>query len=190
MVLNGVFWIEDGVLVGYSGKDSHVVIPDTVSSIADRAFDSNGFICSVTIPDTVTSIGEYAFYACGKLSKVIFPDSDLAIGRGAFGECRSLNTLTVSDTNRCMRVEGGVLYSFDGTKLLLCPVGRSERRFTVPFGVTHIGDGAFYSCGGLSDVAVDPAYRGKGYALQLQEFALEFCRSHYTNSSLLLDETY
>ena len=34
-------------------------------------------------------------------------------------------------------------------------------------------------CAGVSDVAVAPEYRGRGYALQLQEYVLNFCRRRY-----------
>jgi GNAT superfamily N-acetyltransferase len=34
-------------------------------------------------------------------------------------------------------------------------------------------------CGGVSDVAVAPEFRGRGYASQLQEYVLAFCRRRY-----------
>lgn len=40
-------------------------------------------------------------------------------------------------------------------------------------------DGIVTPCGGLCDVGVDPDFRGHGYARKLQEFALEYCRTHY-----------
>ena len=46
-------------------------------------------------------------------------------------------------------------------------------------------DGDTYPCGGVSDVAVDPDYQGRGYALKLQQFVLEYCQTHYKSCSLL-----
>ena len=40
-------------------------------------------------------------------------------------------------------------------------------------------NGFVMPCGGLSDVGIDPDFRGRGYARQLQEFALEYCRKNY-----------
>jgi len=40
-------------------------------------------------------------------------------------------------------------------------------------------DGYVNACGGLSDVAVAPAFRGLGYARKLQEFAIAYCQEHY-----------
>ena len=47
-------------------------------------------------------------------------------------------------------------------------------------------NGKFFPCDGISDVAVDPEFRGNGYALQLQEFVLEYCRTNSVNGFLPL----
>ena len=52
--------IENGVLKKYLGKGGAVVIPDSVTSIGDRAFWGCRKLTSITIPDSVTSIGNYA----------------------------------------------------------------------------------------------------------------------------------
>ena len=40
-------------------------------------------------------------------------------------------------------------------------------------------DGTVIPCGGLSDVGVDPDFRGRGYAGKLQDFAWEYCQKNY-----------
>ncbi len=40
-------------------------------------------------------------------------------------------------------------------------------------------------CGGLSDVGIDPDSRGHGYARQLQEFALAYCRKNYPDCPIM-----
>ena len=42
-------------------KRGELLIPDTVASIGDNAFDDCGYLTSITIPNSVTSIGDYAF---------------------------------------------------------------------------------------------------------------------------------
>ena len=42
-----------------------------------------------------------------------------------------------------------------------------------------------HPCGGVSDVAVDPEFRGRGYAVQMQEFFINYCRKNYKSTSLM-----
>ena len=61
------FVIEDGVLIKYKGDDSDVVIPDSVTSIGDFAFQDCTNLTSVEIPDSVIEIGEDIFDGCYQL---------------------------------------------------------------------------------------------------------------------------
>ena len=47
---------------------SSITIPDSVTSIGERAFWSCDRLTSITIPSSVTSIGEYALCGCEKLT--------------------------------------------------------------------------------------------------------------------------
>ena len=44
-------------------------------------------IISYIIPGSVTSIGDYAFEGCSFLSDIVIPTSVTSIGRGAFRDC-------------------------------------------------------------------------------------------------------
>ena len=69
---------------------THIVIPDSVISIGDRAFYRCTSLTSVVIPDSVTSIGNCAFDECTSLTSILIPDSVTSIGESAFLYCYSL----------------------------------------------------------------------------------------------------
>ena len=74
-------------------KSGEFVIPDTVTSIADYAFDNAPKLTKVTIGENVKSVGTGAFRNCNSLETVIFKDSyavQKTIGDYAFNNCPAL----------------------------------------------------------------------------------------------------
>lgn len=77
-------------------KSGEFVIPDTVTSIADRAFSSCPNLTKITIGANVESVGAYAFSSCSALTNVVFKDSTInkkVIGDYAFYNCRALSNV-------------------------------------------------------------------------------------------------
>ena len=91
------FEIVKGVLKKYNGRSSVVVIPDSVTSIGDDAFENCPGLTSVTIPDSVTSIGDCSFFYCTGLTSITIPDSVTSIGEDAFDGCAGLTSVTIPD---------------------------------------------------------------------------------------------
>ena len=73
----------------------NLVIPESVTSIADYAFYKCSSLVSVSIPESVTSIGKYAFSGCKGLTEVTVPNSVTRIGISAFGGCSGLTKITL-----------------------------------------------------------------------------------------------
>ena len=139
------FAIDGGVLRGYKGSATNIIIPETVTSIAEYAFAGNDQIISVTIPAGVTSIGEDAFKDCSSLESVTFADgSELAsIGDFAFRDCSNLASVNFA--------EGSLLTSIGDYAFYNCS---SLTSIEIPAGVTSIGRSAFYGCDSLISIEI------------------------------------
>ena len=172
----------------------NVIIPEGVTSIGDYAFSSCRSLTSVEIPSSVTSIGGYAFWGCSSLTSIEIPSSVTSIGDNAFSNCRSLTSIdipssvtsigsrvfwgcsnltsiTVDDNNPSYRSIDGVLFSKDQTILVCYPEGKTETTYTIPEGVTSIGDDAFEYCSSLTSIEIPSSVTSIGYG------AFDGCRS-------------
>lgn len=87
---NGLY-IKDGILLDcLDGFEGNISIPNTVTEIRDRAFESCYWVTGIEIPDSVKLIGEYAFASCVSLTDITMPESVEEIGdtgSGAFWGC-------------------------------------------------------------------------------------------------------
>jgi hypothetical protein len=120
----------------------HVVIPTSVTTIAEAAFAFCHDLKSLTLPDQVTTIHAGAFMHTGlttlslsKFIKVIKPY--------AFCEMPALKRIMVDPHNPYFTSKAGVLYSKDMKKLITYPSAKMRDTFSVPKEVKHIVDGAF-----------------------------------------------
>ena len=116
-------------------KSGEFVIPDTVTSIADYAFDNAPNLTKVTIGESVKSVGKGAFRNCNSLKTVIFKDSNnvsKSIGDYAFYNCPALSEV---DFGNAVTSIGG--YAFTTNKSL--------KSIEFPDSLESIGYGAFSS---------------------------------------------
>ncbi len=106
----------------------NTTIPNSVTSIGDRAFASCSGLTSVTIPNSVTSIGGYAFSGCSGLTSVTVDKNN-----GTYDSRNNCNAIIETSTNKLI-------------------VGCNNT--IIPNSVTSIGDGAFAYCSGLTSVTI------------------------------------
>jgi len=137
-----------------------VVIPNSVTNIGNYAFDYCSSLASLTLGTNVISIGQYAFMY-SSLTSVSLPGSVASIGDFAFGGCSDLNNFNVDGGNPYYASAGGVLFNRTMTTLVEYPCGRNGG-YTIPNGVTNIGNYAFDYCSGLTGVTIPVGVTGFG----------------------------
>nr|WP_253197421.1 leucine-rich repeat protein [Clostridium algidicarnis] len=125
------FKVSNGEIIQYTGRETDVVIPDTIDgeiikAIGDKVF-FNKKLTSIKIPNTVDSIGKQSF-ANNKLTDIGLPQSLISMGIGAF----SMNELTSVTIPEGLKKIPDMAFS----KNKLTSVIISE-------GVTSIGMGSF-----------------------------------------------
>jgi hypothetical protein len=132
---------------------TNATIPASVTSIGDFAFSDCTSLTSATIPANVTSIGEWAFEDCTNLTSVTIPASVTSIGVEAFAYCTRLRAIAVDTQNSFYSSTNGVLFDKSQTTLIQFPSGLSGS-YTIPAGVTSIGDSAFADSTSLTSVTI------------------------------------
>ena len=120
------------------------VIPQTVTSIGNYAFEGCTSLTSISIPSSVRSIGNNAFYGCASLASVEIPSSVTSIGECAFEGCTSLASISIPSS-----VTSIGEYAFFGCATLTS--------IFIPSSVTSIESYAFYGCTSLASIEVDPS---------------------------------
>ena len=153
--------LDDGTIeiTKYNGSAKRLDIPaklagKTVTAIGESVFSSCYSLTTVTIPDSVTAIGDSAFSCCKALTTVTIPDSVEQIGMNPFAACSKLKTISVSPEHLYFATIDGVLFRKADKALISYPAGISSSTYTIPQGITAIGDGAFYSCDFLTSVSI------------------------------------
>jgi len=155
-----------------------VKIPDRVDQIGHNAFCGCSSLTSITIPNGVTYIGAYAFDGCHNLKSINIPNTVVCLDEGCFGACKELTTVFIPNSvmyittkfpfNQCTKLTtidvaednpnycsiDGILYSKDKKTIITYPIGKNDKTYEIPDGVTTISQYAFAGCWQLIKVSI------------------------------------
>ena len=125
---NGILYIGNYLISAKSDITGDVVIKEGTRVIA--ALSNCDSLTSITIPESVITLCDL-FYGDTALTKI-----------------------EVSSKNKSYSSLDGVLFNKDKTELLWYPTGKTAPTYSIPNGVTSIGDGAFCDCTSLASITI------------------------------------
>lgn len=143
-----------------SAATDEINLPNSVTSIGERAFYNCTSIFSITIPNSATSIGEYAFWGCSSIFTITIPNSVTSIGLGAFEYIPNIVYHGTAEgapwgaQYHNAYVEGWLLYSDASKNHILTCSYRAYGEIEIPNSVTTIEDYAFEGCNDITSVNI------------------------------------
>lgn len=129
----------------YEDGQGVITFSNVVTELPMYAFDYCSSLTSITLPESLTTIGDYAFLQCSSLTSITIPDGVTTIGHCAFASCGNMVSFAgryASSDQRCLIM--------DDKLVAFAPYGLTE--YTIPNGVTTIGEGAFSYFSSLIDI--------------------------------------
>ena len=157
-----------------------ITIPASITDLRYGAFSYCYKLANVTFTagSQLKSILSNAFSYCTSLTAITIPagvknnindpNNNGILGNPFIG-CTKLAAITVEASNPDYSSAGGILYNKNKTELLSYPT--VPENFTIPVGVTTIGNGAFHQCTALTSVTIP------GSVTNIGQMAFSYCEN-------------
>jgi hypothetical protein len=157
---NSVTIIGHFAFYGCAGLTS-VSIGNSVTVIGNCAFRDCVGLTVFTVPTPVTTVGEEVFESCENLTAVNISASVTLLDESAFEHCPKLTAVNIDAANPNYTSENGVMFNKNKTTLIFYPQGKTGS-YVVPLTVHIIQDGAFFDCGGLTEITISDSVETVG----------------------------
>ena len=129
----------------------NTIIPNSVTSIGDLAFEGSSGLISIAIPNSVTDIDYAAFFGCSSLTSITIPSSVTSISTNPFASCSNLTSIKVESENTIYDSRGNcnaIIEKATNTLISGC------QNTVIPNNVTDILYCAFYGCSNLTSITI------------------------------------
>ena len=144
--------VTDGkaIIIGYSGNDSVLIIPETlggvpVTEIGASAFNGIDEITEVMIPNSVVEIKREAFSNCTGIEKVTLSNRLTYIGTAAFYGCEHLTSIEIPASLDSTTAEYDFTGVFEGSGL---------EKVTFEEGTEQIAESLFKNCTKIESIEI------------------------------------
>ncbi len=175
--VDGIVYNETSIVYVPTGVSGAITIPDTITSIGEKAFYGRSNLTSVVIGEGVQTIGAQAFDKCTNLATIKIGSNVKTIGADAFANTACYNNL--SAVNSFKILDGWVVLAYSGSAVLNVT---DDMKFVdnVLNGRTYYYNGAKYESYVLTGVPDDSKETIKSYVvlpgtIEIKERAFENC---------------
>ena len=132
----------------YGCKFETISLPNSLTTICDRALANNELLTEIYIPENVTIMGKEVFSGCSKLTRVAAPVRFKPNYSQWFAS--EFNGMCWYDDDASIS-EDGIIYSGDYSRLIFVPSAYAGN-LDIPTSTTSIGAYAAYQCKGISQI--------------------------------------
>ena len=160
-----------------------LILPDTITSIGEKAFMDCTSLKDVTIPSGVSVLSDYIFAGCKNLQFFASPDGITSIGKNAFDGCSNLVSVILSKNLKTIGDEAF-------RSCIKLP------NIFIPRSVTSIGVDAFYDCRIMREILIDrdsllslPGAAWGGNEMYYVDKGARGCKDYYFEIRNLYGET-
>lgn len=165
-------------LVKSSARTAKFVIPSSVKSIGEHAFDGCTGLEKLTLTKGIEDINAYAFYGCTGLTDVTIPTNAKVLGDSAFENCTGLKNVKIQNGideigefafAGCENITSLILYPATNTKLKTIGDGAfkgcsSIAKLELPKNLVYIGSNAFEGLESITEVIIPKTVETIKYA--------------------------
>ncbi len=148
---------------------TELALPESLRNIGAKAFHGCSGLKTLAVPDGVKNVMDGAFENCVGLTDVSLGSGVRSFGVMAIPNCPFIREVKVSPENSYYRDIDGVLFSKDAARLIYFPRGSRTTDYTVPQGVSVIGEYAFSNCNGLLSLTLPDS------VLTIESHAFDLC---------------
>lgn len=175
---------DDFVLKDYQNFITSVVVEEGILHLNYASIGNFPNVTDISLPNSLTHLQTNVFQNCASLKTIKIPANVSFIGANIFSGCTALTDIYVASGNMNYTSVDGVLFSKDMKSLYAFPNGRSGD-YTIPNGVTYIGQYAFKGAGSLNSVTIPASVTQIAIST---EFSGEFHGTLYVSSGSYAEE--
>ena len=152
-----------------NGK-TECIVPQTlgghpVTDLRKQAFSGKTGLKKVALPDGIKTVEVEAFDGCTSLEEIDIATTTKFVGEPVqmvnrlyvsfLGRVPSLMRVEAAEDNPRFKAKGGILFSKDGTELIVYPAAYPGKVYEVPAKITRIEHGAFCQTQNLEEIRLD-----------------------------------